>query len=141
MENDDVMITYRLEPDLAPAEFMDLLVRATLAERRPVDRPDVIRGMLEHADVLLTARFEKQLVGVARAITDFSYCTYLSDLAVDQAHWRQGIGRELVRQTHETAGVQTHLILLAAPNARTYYPHKGMKPHDSAWIIRGRPSE
>jgi GNAT superfamily N-acetyltransferase len=138
---DDVVIAYRLEPELAPAEFVDLLVRATLAERRPVDRLDVIRAMLENADVLLTARFEKQLVGVARAITDFSYCTYLSDLAVDQAHWGHGIGRELVRQAHETAGVQTHLILLAAPNASTYYPHIGMKPHDSAWIIRGRPPE
>jgi GNAT superfamily N-acetyltransferase len=138
---EDSMITYHPEPDLAAGEFIDLLVRATLADRRPVDRPDIIRAMLKHADIILTARREKQLVGVARAITDFSYCTYLSDLAVDQAHWRQGIGRELIRQTHEMAGVQTHLILLAAPSARTYYPHIGMKPHDSAWIVRGRPPE
>ena len=76
-----------------------------------------------------------RLVGVSRAITDFSYCTYLSDLAVDRDYQRQGIGRELIRLTHEAAGLDTMLILLAAPLARTYYPHIGMNPHDSCWII------
>jgi GNAT superfamily N-acetyltransferase len=93
--------------------------------------------MLEHADLVVTARAEERLVGVSRAITDFNYCTYLSDLAVDQAYQGHGIGRELIRRTHEAAGTNTSLILLAAPKARTYYPHIGMEPHDSAWIIRG----
>ena len=128
-------VDYRLESNLSPAEFIDVLVRSTLAERRPVDRPEVIAAMLGHADIVLTARMEARLVGVSRAITDFSYCTYLSDLAVDEAYQRQGIGRELIRRTHEAAGPGTHLILLAAPKARTYYPHIGMKPHDSCWVI------
>jgi len=55
--------------------------------------------MLQHADVVVTARVEGRLVGVSRAITDFSYCTYLSDLAVDEAFQRRGIGRELIRRT------------------------------------------
>ena len=128
-------VAYRLEPELSPAEFIDVLVRSTLAERRPVDRPDVIAAMLTHADVVLTARVEGHLVGVARGVSDFSYCTYLSDLAVDVEHQGRGIGRELIRRTHEAAGLQTSLILLAAPKARTYYPHIGMRPHDSCWII------
>ena len=128
-------VAYLLEPDLDAVEFTDLLVRSTLAERRPVDRPDVIRAMLEHADIIVTARVGNQLVGVSRAISDFSYCTYLSDLGVDQAHQGRGIGRELVRRTHEAGGLHTNLILLSAPKARTYYPHIGMQPHDSCWII------
>jgi transcription termination factor NusA len=40
--------------------------------------------MLAHADIILTARAGLLLVGVARALTDFSYCTYLADLAVDE---------------------------------------------------------
>ena len=128
-------VDYRLEPDLSPAEFIDVLVRSTLAERRPVDRPDVIAAMLTNADVVLTARVEGRLVGIARAVSDFSSCTYLSDLAVDVEHQRRGIGRELIRRTHEAAGLRTSLILLAAPKARTYYPHIGMRPHDSCWII------
>ena len=130
---------YQLEPNLDQGEFIDVLVRSTLAERRPVHQPDVIQRMLQHADVLATARVDGLLVGISRAITDFTYCTYLSDLAVDQAHQGRGIGRELIRRTHEAAGRDTHLVLLAAPKARTYYPHIGMEPHDSCWIIpRGR---
>jgi predicted N-acetyltransferase YhbS len=138
MLHSHTMVSYQLESDLAAAEFIDVLVRSTLAERRPVDRPDVIAAMLRHADIVVTARVDGQLVGVSRAISDFSYCTYLSDLAVDEAHQGQGIGRELIRRTHEAAGVDTTLILLAAPNARTYYPHIGMRAHESCWIIPRR---
>jgi GNAT superfamily N-acetyltransferase len=132
-------LTYQREPDLAPAEFIDLLVRSTLAERRPVHELDTIRGMIANADVILTARDGPQLVGVSRAITDFSYCTYLSDLAVDQDYQRRGIGQELLRRTHEAAGLQTTLILLAAPKAQSYYPHIGMTKHESCWIIPRHP--
>ena len=121
-------VTYQLEHDLnvEEDEFLDLLARSGLAERRPVDEPETIRGMLKHADILVTARVEGRLVGIARAITDYSYCTYLSDLAVDEAYQRRGIGKELVRRTHEATGRRTTLILLAAPKAREYYPHIGM---------------
>src|SRR4051794_12000427 len=108
------MIAYQLEPDLSAAEFIDLLVRSTLAERRPVDDEAIIEGMLVNAAIILTARSDGKLVGVSRAITDYSYCTYLSDLAVDQDFQRQGIGKELIRRIHEAAGLNTTLILLSA---------------------------
>jgi predicted N-acetyltransferase YhbS len=95
--------------------------------------------MLRHADLLVTARVNGLLVGISRAITDFSFCTYLSDLAVDREYQGQGIGRSLIRRTHEAAGLGTSLILLAAPGARTYYPHVGMLPHDSCWIVPRQP--
>jgi GNAT superfamily N-acetyltransferase len=129
-------ILYALEPELSSAEFIDVLVRSTLAERRPVDDAATIAGMLAQADVLVTARTpDGRLVGVSRAITDFYYCTYLSDLAVDAVFQGRGIGRELIRRTHDAAGRHTTLILLSAPKARTYYPHIGMRPHDSCWVI------
>jgi GNAT superfamily N-acetyltransferase len=129
------MIEYQLEPNLSADEFIDVLVRSTLAERRPVSDRETIQQMLAHADIIITARQDSRLVGVSRAITDFSYCTYLSDLAVDGLLQGQGIGRELIRRTHEAAGLKTTLILLAAPKAQTYYPHVGMTKHDSCWII------
>ena len=128
-------VRYQLEPDLLPEAFVEVLRQSTLAERRPVNDLETIRGMLQHADLIVTARVEGLLVGVSRAITDFSYCTYLSDLAVDEAWQRRGIGRELIRRTYEAAGLQTTLILLSAPAAREYYPHIGMQRHDSCWII------
>lgn len=132
-------VTYALELDLSPDEFIDLLVRSTLAERRPVGERDTIRGMLARAGAIITARAGPLLVGVSRAITDFHYCTYLSDLAVDERFQGQGIGRELIRRTHEAAGIHTTLILLAAPKAQTYYPHIGMTKHDSCWLIPRQP--
>ena len=138
MSNDrpDLPVYYGLEPDLTPAEFIDILVRSTLSERRPVGDLDAIGGMLQNADLIVTARAESGLlVGVSRAITDFSYCTYLSDLAVDQAWQHRGIGQELVRRTHEAAGLDTTLVLLAAPAAREYYGKIGMTRHESCWII------
>lgn len=128
-------LQYALEPELTVAEFLDLLERSTLAARRPVNQPHTLEGMLRHADLILTARLHGKLVGLARAITDYHFCTYLSDLAVDQAVQKQGIGKELISRLHEAAGMQTMLILLAAPAAREYYPHIGMQYHDSCWII------
>lgn len=132
-------ISYQLEPELEPAEMIDLLVRSTLAERRPIDEPGTIQDMIRHADIVLTARIDGKLVGLSRAITDFSYCTYLSDLAVDEAFQRRGIGRELIARTHAAAGLDTTLILLAAPKAENYYPHIGLERHNSCWTIRRQP--
>ncbi len=127
-------INYANEPNLTAAEFIDVLRRSTLAERRPVDQLERVERMLRGADVIITARCDGRLVGVSRAITDFAYCTYLSDLAVDEQFQRQGIGKQLIEETHAAAGLETRLILLAAPKARTYYPHIGMQPHDSCWM-------
>ncbi|TWT94488.1 GNAT family N-acetyltransferase [Stieleria varia] len=127
---------FAIEPELTAAEFIDVLRRSTLDQRRPIDDAQRIAKMLAGADLIVTARdADKLLVGVARAITDFAYCTYLSDLAVDVAHQGHGIGRELVHLTHEHAGLNTRLILLAAPAAMTYYPHIGMQRHESCWMI------
>ena len=129
-------ITYALEPQLDPQEFADVLRRSTLGERRPVDDAEAMRGMVAHADLIVTARTpEGLLVGVSRALTDYHWCTYLADLAVDVACQRRGIGLELIRRTHMAAGLRTSLTLLAAPAAETYYPHIGMRPHHSCWRI------
>lgn len=126
-----------IEPDLTASQFIDVLERSTLAERRPADDLERIEGMLRNADVIVTARDgDGGLIGVSRAITDFHYCTYLSDLAVDATAQRHGIGKRLIHETHKAAGLNTTLMLLSAPAAREYYPHIGMQNHDSCWIIR-----
>jgi len=128
-------VAYAQEPRLSVDEFIDVLQRSTLAERRPVHNRATMRSMIERADLVVTARRNGVLVGVSRALTDFSFCTYLSCLAVDVACQRQGIGKELIRRTHELAGLHTTLILLAAPAAETYYPHIGLQQHHSCWTI------
>jgi len=129
-------VVYTVHDAMTPDEFVAVLNASTLGERRPVDDPECIRGMVEHADLVVTARVDGRLVGVARSVTDFNYCCYLSDLAVDRAFQRRGIGRELIDRTRGAIGPHCHLILLAAPAAVDYYPHVGFTRHDSAWIIR-----
>lgn len=128
-------IVYAHEPQLSAAAFRDVLIASTLGERRPVEDLDRLGHMLRKADLIVTARDEGHLVGISRALTDFSYCCYLSDLAVDVAYQRQGIGRRLIAETHALAGPLTTLILVAAPNAETYYPSIGMTQRPSCWTL------
>lgn len=129
-------ITYSLEPDLTAEEFRAVLIASTLGERRPVGDLARLDRMLRQADVIVTARDGGRLVGVSRAITDFAYCCYLSDLGVDRAYQRQGIGKRLIAQTHKSAGELTTLVLVAAPEAESYYPRIGMEQRPSCWSIR-----
>ena len=131
-------ITYSLEPDLQSVEFVDVLERSTLARRRPVEDAERAGRMVRNADIMLCARDAGRLVGIARAITDFSYCCYLSDLAVDTDYQGRGIGGELMRRAHEAAGHETTLILLSAPGAMSYYAHAGLDPIDNGWKIDRR---
>lgn len=129
-------ITYQSEA-LFPEDFVDILRRSGLAERRPVDEPETIRQMVEGADLTITARDGLKLVGVARSLTDFAYCCYLSDLAVDRDYQGRGIGGELIRRTHEAAGGErVSLILISAPAAMGFYPKAGMEPITNGFIIR-----
>ena len=127
-------ITYKVENNLDPVEFIDVLNRSTLGERRPVNDFNRIKKMCENANLIVTARLEEKLIGVARSITDFVYCTYLSDLAVDEAYQKKGIGKKLLEETKNQA-MQAKLILLSAPVAVNYYPKIGMKKHKHCFIL------
>jgi GNAT superfamily N-acetyltransferase len=98
-----------------------------------------MEGMVEHADLMVTAWDSDKLVGVARAITDFHYACWLSELAVDRAYQRRGIGKALIIQTQAALGPHCKLRLIAAPAAADYYPHIGLEPNPGCWeILPGR---
>jgi GNAT superfamily N-acetyltransferase len=129
-------ITYRSDVKITPDQFIDVLKRSTLAERRPVEDTSRIETMLLHANILITAWINNKLVGVSRALSDFSFCCYLSDLAVDESYQKQGVGKRLISETHAVSGLNTTLILLAAPKAATYYPKIGMEQFNDCFLIR-----
>lgn len=128
------MITYRIGNDLDLDAVIELYRASTLGERRPVEDCERMRLMLANANLVVTAWQSEQLIGIARSVSDFSYATYLSDLAVRLSHQKQGIGRELIRRTQEAGGKAT-VILLSAPKAVDYYPRIGMTQHPSAWML------
>jgi GNAT superfamily N-acetyltransferase len=128
-------ILYTREKSLTVDEFATLLGRTSLGARRPLHDRECLGAMLRHASLLCTAWDGDRLVGVARSVTDFAYCCYLSDLAVDESYQRQGIGRKLIELTRSALGKHARLILVAAPQATEYYPHLGFHPHPSAWFL------
>jgi len=128
------MIQVARENALSIEEFRTVLVESTLGERRPVEEPARLGKMLAHANLVVTARDERgRLVGVARSLTDFAYCCYLSDLAVSRELQKQGIGRRLIEETLRHLEPGAKLILLAAPAAVDYYARVGFEKHPSAW--------
>lgn len=103
--------------------------------RRPVEDKTRLEKMLKHADILVTAWDGERLVGVARALTDYSYCCYLSDLAVDEGYQHRGIGKQLVKRIEREIGEEAALILLASPIAMDYYPKIGFNRIENGYII------
>ncbi|WP_018215362.1 GNAT family N-acetyltransferase [Salinispora vitiensis] len=104
-----------------------------LGARRPIAEAGRLAAMVRNANLVLTCRVGGELVGIARSISDFSYVTYLSDIAVDHAYQRSGIGKALIAATQQEAP-QAKIVLLSAPAAADYYPHIGFTPHHSAWV-------
>lgn len=130
----DTEVIYQREDTLAAAEFIDVLKRSTLAERRPVADMERITDMLKYGNLLITARINGKLIGVARSLTDFAFCTYLSDLAVDQQYQKAGIGVRLIAETKRLTP-KAKLILLAAPAAVNYYPKTGMTNFTHCFLL------
>ncbi|HHH37440.1 MAG TPA: GNAT family N-acetyltransferase [Epsilonproteobacteria bacterium] len=128
-------IEYKLNKNITSAAFIDVLKKSTLGERRPIGDLETIHGMIENADIIVTASTGDKIIGVARAVTDFNYCCYLSDLAVDEKYQKNGIGRKLISKVQEQLHDKCKIILLSAPGAVKYYPKIGFTKHDSAWTI------
>ncbi len=127
-------IEYKIENKVSIDEFIDCLIDSTLGERRPVDDRERISKMIKNANLIVTARENGLLVGVSRSVTDFSYCTYLSDLAVRKNFQKKGIGKELIRRT-KLVSEPARLILLSAPAAIDYYPRIGMTKHNYCFLL------
>ena len=128
-------IAYRLNHAVSVKDFIDLLKRSSLSERRPIDNLECMQGMLDNANLSYTAWLDDQLVGIARCVTDFHYCCYLSDLAVDAKLQHSGIGKKLISLCAEKTEKTCKLVLLASPAANGYYPKIGMNHMDRCWTL------
>lgn len=127
-------IVFRDDARISPEQLAQVFRESGI--NRPVDDLPRMAAMLEHANLLVTAWDGDRLVGVARALTDFSFCCYLSDLAVSRTCQKGGIGRQLIERVRAAIGEKSMLLLLAAPEAMAYYPKVGFDPVENGWIIR-----
>ena len=130
------MIHYRTGNDLDVDQVIELYKASTLGVRRPIDDRQRFAGMLNNANLVITAWDANVLVGISRCVTDFNFFTYLADLVVRDTHQRNGIGKELIRLTQKYSGPKTSILLLAAPAAEEYYPHVGFEHAPQAWLLK-----
>ena len=129
-------IEYRTNAVVDVHQVIDLYNRSTLGERRPVNKPAVFQGMIDNASILVTAWDGEKLVGIARALSDFVYVTYLADLTVDEAYQQRGIGKQLIDLTQAQTASDCMMVLLAAPKANDYYPKLGFTHNPRAWMLK-----
>ena len=128
-------IQYEINENIKPELFLQLLIDSGLGDRRPVDDLHCIKGMIENSNLIISAWNGNQLVGIARSVTDFHYCCYLSDLAVHRDYQKQGIGKQLQVLTQERLEEHCKLILLASPDAADYYQHLGFEHNERCWVL------
>ena len=126
-------ITYSSTRQPKTEEIVELYRSSGIS--RPTDDSERIRHMYQNSNLVLTAWDDRTLVGVARSLTDFAYCCYLSDLAVRSGYQRKGIGKRLIELTKESVGDQCMLLLLSAPGAMQYYPRIGFRVVKNGFII------
>lgn len=120
--------------DLDVEEALAVYRSSGLGERRPIEDRDRFTAMLRNANLVAVCRIDGELAGIARCVSDFSYTTYLSDIAVCLEYQRSGIGRALIEAVRQEAPT-AKIVLLSAPAATEYYPHIGFTRHDSAWVL------
>ena len=119
---------------LTPSEYIDFLKRTDLGSQYPKERFDErIERLLKNASISLAARDDDGLlIGALLGLTDFAYWLYVTDLGVDRAYERQGIGRALMKKALEAAGGEKDIAvyLIANENAVPFYEKLGMKKAD-----------
>ena len=128
------VIEYRHNFPLEPVEVVAVFDASGI--RRPTKDLARIERMFANADLIISAWHEGKLIGVCRALTDFSYCCYLSDLAVANAYQKHGIGRELIARVQASIGDEVALILVSAPEAMEYYPKVGFEKIENGFIVK-----
>jgi GNAT superfamily N-acetyltransferase len=135
-------VVYARESALDVEEFRRVLVESGLGATRPVGDLPRLAAMLAAADLVVTARLDDEnrtLVGVARGLTDFSWCCYLSELAVSASAQGLGIGKGLLDEARRQLGPTVSVNLFSMPDAVGFYHRVGMEPFaDAFWYRRQR---
>ena len=127
-------ITYKSDSIPETEDILELYKSAGI--NRPVHDSERIANMYANSNLVITAWNDDRLVGIARSLTDFCYCCYLSDLAVRSDYQKHGIGKKLIALTKEKVGEGTALLLLSAPTAMEYYPKVGFGKIENGFIIK-----
>jgi len=127
------MIKYLKNVDLNLEDIILVFEKSSI--NRPIENKNRIKSMFDNSNLIISAWDQDKLVGLCRALTDFSYCCYLSDLAVDMDYQRQGIGKTMIDLVKKEISDEVALILLSAPSSMSFYPKVGFEKFENGFII------
>ncbi|MGG6270558.1 GNAT family N-acetyltransferase [Leptolyngbya sp. AN03gr2] len=122
------MIEYRENENLRFEEYYDFLKRSDLGSQYPKERfEERIRKLLTTRSIAITARNEEKLVGIVFGVTDLTYFLFVTDLGVDRAYTKQGIGSELLVRIRAVVGGEDDIsvVTVANDNAVGFYEKCG----------------
>lgn len=119
------------EERITADEYIGFLKRTDLGSQYPQERfRDRIEKLVKNALISLIARNSDGLIiGVLFGLSDFAYWLFITDLGVDRAYEKQGIGTRLIKTAHQLAGGEKDIAvyLVANENAIPFYEKLGME--------------
>lgn len=127
-------IQFRINEKLNAQAVIEVYKSSGIA--RPVDDLKRIQTMLDNSNLIVSAWNGNELIALARAVTDYAYCCYLSDIAVKKEHQKFGIGRTLIELIQEAIGEDTMLLFLSNIAALEYHPKAGFEKVENGYIIK-----
>ena len=134
------MVTYRTNEAISYPEYVDFLGRSDLGSQYPEERFESrVSTTLRNRSIGISARDESgRLIGVCLGLTDFAYFLFITDLGVDRAFERLGIGTTLVGRMHQEAGGPDDISIITVANSRAipFYKKLGYR-QDDALVWKG----
>ena len=126
-------VVYAEEPALSVADYVAVLGETTMRGKRPLANTERIGQMLAGADLIVTARREGELLGLARCITDRIWICYCAELAVRESAQGLGVGRGILEAAWAILGPKVGFVLVSEPEAVQFYKRVGMSPDVTAF--------
>jgi GNAT superfamily N-acetyltransferase len=127
-------IVYAEEPGLSIDDYVAVLGETTMRTRRPLANRSRIGEMLAGANLIVTARRDGQIVGLARCITDGAWICYCAELAVKESAQGLGVGAGIIRTINEMLGPRIGLALFSEPEALGFYEKAGLTRLDNGFF-------
>jgi len=125
------MIEIRDKEKITVEDLIEIFVHSGI--KRPVYDQARIKRMLDNANILYTAWDNAKLVGVLRGVSDMSYCTFVSDLAVLKSYQEQGVGTKLLSTLRKNQGKNISIVLISAVSASSFYSKVGFEQVENAF--------
>lgn len=126
-------LLFKVNEKLMPEQMAEVFKLSGI--KRPYEDLNRMKMMIDQADILISCWEGDRVVGIARAITDYCYCCYLSDLAVVKEFQKKNIGKGLVQTLQETLGDGVSIVLLSSEKALSFYPQIGFEQANNAFRV------